>query len=135
MGKLKDTLIIDTDVCVDSSGTTAVDATYFWQPLETCPRGVKVQLLGKGGVAMYGIFNGRDEFYTHWAPLPKKPRVEMTDFEIQPVIWQEIELLKALKALVSSAERVSVGEYDEETLDINLSQARAAIKKATRGTT
>ena len=135
MGKLKDTLIIDTDVCVDSSGTTAVDATYFWQPLETCPRGVKVQLLGKGGVAMYGIFNGRDEFYTHWAPLPKKPRVEMTDFEIQPVIWQEPELLKALKALVSSAERVSVGEYDEETLDINLSQARAAIKKATRGTT
>jgi hypothetical protein len=149
MGKLKDTLIIDTDICVDSSGTTAVDATYFWQPLETCPRGVKVQLLGKGGVAMYGIFNGRDEFYTHWAPLPKKPRVEMTDFEIQPVKWQEIEcpccgelarafppapepeLLKVLKALVSSAERVSVGEYDEETLDINLSQARAAIKKAT----
>jgi hypothetical protein len=41
------------------------------------------------------------------------------------------ELLKALKALVLSAERVSVGEYDEETLDINLSQARAAIKKAT----
>ena len=41
------------------------------------------------------------------------------------------ELLKALKALVLSAERVSVGEYDEETLDINLSQARAAIVKAT----
>lgn len=41
------------------------------------------------------------------------------------------ELLKALKALVLSAERVSVGEYDEETLDINLSQARAAIKKVT----
>jgi len=175
MGKLKDTLIIDTDICVDSSGTTAVDATYFWQPLETCPRGVKVQLLGKGGVAMYGIFNGRDEFYTHWAPLPKKPRVEMTDFKIQPagepVLYQHkspivnaqgellgysewkngmaglpdwperslytrpqqlnSELLKALKALVSSAERVSVGEYDEETLDINLSKARAAIKKVT----
>jgi hypothetical protein len=41
------------------------------------------------------------------------------------------ELLKALKALVLSAERVSVGEYNEETLDINLSQARAAIVKAT----
>lgn len=48
---------------------------------------------------------------------------------IQP--QPEPELLKALKALVSSAERVSVGEYDEETLDINLSQARAAIVKAT----
>ena len=74
MGKLKDTLIIDTDICVDSSGTTAVDATYFWQSIANCPRGVKVQLLGKGGVAMYGIFNNRDEFYTHWAPLPKIPK-------------------------------------------------------------
>jgi hypothetical protein len=35
---------------------------------------VKVQLLGKGGVALYGQYNGKDGFYTHWAPLPKLRR-------------------------------------------------------------
>ncbi len=59
---------------LDKSGTVAVDYNDFWQPIETCPRGVKVQLLGQGGVAMYGQFNGRDTFYTHWAPLPKIKR-------------------------------------------------------------
>jgi len=51
----------------------AVDQTYYWQPMATCPRGMKVQLLGAGGVAMYGAYNGRDTFYTGWAPLPNKP--------------------------------------------------------------
>lgn len=56
---------------IDSTGAAAVDRNYFWQPIATCPTGVKVQLLGAGGVAMYGQYNRRDEFYTHWAPLPK----------------------------------------------------------------
>ena len=51
--------------------TAAVDHNYFWQPIHTCPRGAKVQLLGQGGVAMYGQYHGKDTFYTHWAPLPK----------------------------------------------------------------
>jgi len=58
---------------LDDTGVAAVDPNYFWQPMHTCPRGVKVQLLGGGGVAVYGQYNGRDTFYTHWAPLPKKP--------------------------------------------------------------
>jgi hypothetical protein len=33
-----------------------------------------VQLLGKGGVAMYGEYHGKGDFYTHWAPLPKLKR-------------------------------------------------------------
>lgn len=61
---------------IDSTGAAAVDRSYFWQPMETCPRGVKVQLLGRGGVAMYGSYNGKDKFYTHWAPLPKLKREE-----------------------------------------------------------
>lgn len=61
---------------LDKSGTVAVDHDYFWRPMDTCPRGVKVQLLGAGGVAMYGTYNGKDKFYTHWAPLPKKPKVD-----------------------------------------------------------
>lgn len=56
---------------IDSTGKVAVDHNYFWQPIDTCPRGAKVQLLGKGGVAMYGEYHGKDKFYTHWAPLPK----------------------------------------------------------------
>jgi hypothetical protein len=52
----------------------AVDHDYFWLPMESCPRGVKVQLLGQGGVATYGEFNGKDPFWRGWAPLPKERR-------------------------------------------------------------
>jgi hypothetical protein len=57
----------------DTSKEVAVDIGYFWQPIDTCPRGVKVQLLGQGGVAAYGNFNGHDDFWVGWAPLPSKP--------------------------------------------------------------
>ena len=76
MGKVKEALF-DTDYKIDSSGAAAVDTTYFWQPLETCPCGVKVQLLGKSGVAMYGQLTPKtkaEAFFTHWAPLPKIPK-------------------------------------------------------------
>lgn len=59
---------------LDRSGTVAVDHDYFWRPIETCPRSVKVQLLGKGGVAVYGQYHGSGDFWTHWAPLPKLKR-------------------------------------------------------------
>lgn len=54
---------------LSSCGTVAIDPVYHWKPISSCPRGVKVQLLGKGGVAQYGIYNG-DPFWTDWAPLP-----------------------------------------------------------------
>lgn len=54
--------------------TVAVDRAYYWQPIATCPRGVKVQLLGAGGVAVYGTYNpprpSEKPWWTHWAPLP-----------------------------------------------------------------
>ena len=53
--------------------TPVFDPDYFWRPMATCPLGVKVQLLGQGGVAIYGSHNGKDPFWTGWAPLPKKP--------------------------------------------------------------
>lgn len=53
----------------------AVDQNYFWQHMDTCPKGVKVQLLGAGGLPMYGNWDGKDGFYTDWAPLPKKREV------------------------------------------------------------
>jgi hypothetical protein len=58
-----------------SDGAAVVDQDYFWQPIHTCPRGRKVQLLGRTGVAVYGTYHGThrsgDNFWTHWAPLPK----------------------------------------------------------------
>ena len=57
---------------VDSSGEAAVDKDYFWQPMATCPQGVKVQLLGAGGVAVYSTYVGKDLFWQGWAPLPTK---------------------------------------------------------------
>lgn len=54
-----------------ADGTVAVDPNYFWQPIATCPLNVKVQLLGKSGVALYSTYSSRDTFFTHWAPLPK----------------------------------------------------------------
>jgi hypothetical protein len=58
---------------LNNTKSVAVASDYFWEPInESTPRGVKIQLLGKGGVASYGTWNGKDTFYTHWAPLPRR---------------------------------------------------------------
>lgn len=60
----------------DGTGAAMVDVNYYWQPIATCPRGVKVQLLSRGNVATYGTWNGKDDWWTHWAALPKKPKTD-----------------------------------------------------------
>jgi hypothetical protein len=60
-------------VTTASNNLVAVDQAYYWQPMATCPRGVKVQLLGSGRVATHGHFNGRDTFWLGWTPLPNIP--------------------------------------------------------------
>lgn len=62
-------------------GTAIVDTDYYWQPMDTCPRSAKVQLLSVHGVAVYGEvheknLNGKDNFWVGWAPLPKKRKEE-----------------------------------------------------------
>ena len=57
---------------LNTDQTAAVDQSYFWQPMTTCPLSVKVQLLGAGGVATYGNWDGYNSFWKGWAPLPKK---------------------------------------------------------------
>lgn len=57
---------------LNADQTVAVDRDYFWQPMSTCPRGVKCQLLGAGGVAIYASWDGKDDFWQGWAPLPKR---------------------------------------------------------------
>lgn len=53
-----------------NNSKVAVDQDYYWLPMETCPRGVKVQLLNEGNVAIYGVYNGTGN-WNGWAPLPK----------------------------------------------------------------
>lgn len=60
-------------VKITADRAAAVDQTYHWQPLDTCPLSVKVQLLTTTGVAVYGQFSGGTKGYIGWAPLPKKP--------------------------------------------------------------
>lgn len=55
--------------------SVAVATDYFWIPIDhSTPHGVKLQLLGQGGVAIYGNWDGKNTFFTHWAPLPKIPK-------------------------------------------------------------
>jgi len=53
---------------LDSTHTTAVDHAYHWQPMATCPKGSKVQLLTRYGCAIYGTWTGKDTIYERWAP-------------------------------------------------------------------
>ncbi len=55
---------------LDSTRSTAVDRDYHWRSMDTCPLGVKVQLKGMGGVAVYGQYSPKDDFWVGWAPLP-----------------------------------------------------------------
>lgn len=59
---------------LNADQTVAVAVDYYWQPMCTCPRSVKVQLLGFGGVATYGNYAPGDGFWQGWAPLPRKSK-------------------------------------------------------------
>ena len=57
---------------LNADQTVVVATDVFWnEDMTTCPRGAKVQLLGAGGVAVYGDYHG-DPFWQAWAPLPKR---------------------------------------------------------------
>lgn len=66
---------------INQAQRVAVATDYYWQPMETCPKGVKVQLLNPGGVATYSSYSGPDkngkEIWEGWAPLPKRAPKEM----------------------------------------------------------
>lgn len=58
---------------INTEKTVAVAEDYYWQEIdENTPRGVKVQLLNLGGVAVYGHWQPSYKgSFTHWAPLPR----------------------------------------------------------------
>ena len=57
---------------INRDKTVAVSTTQFWETMDSCPRGVKVQLLGAGGVAVYGLWDGKNPFWQAWAPVPRR---------------------------------------------------------------
>lgn len=64
-----------TNKVVIKNNEVAVDQDYFWRSMDSCPRNVKVQLLGDGGVAHYGQLGAavNSLFWRGWAPLPSRP--------------------------------------------------------------
>lgn len=68
---LTETEVVNTHR-INSDNTVAVSLETFWlDDMASCPRGVKVQLLGAGGCAHYGVYNG-DPFYIGWYPVPAR---------------------------------------------------------------
>ncbi len=61
---------------LDSTKAAVVSNDYYWIPIDhTTPTGVKILLLGRGGVASLGQYFHRPnetQFWDFWAPLPRK---------------------------------------------------------------
>ena len=53
--------------------TAITDPELFWRTMDTCPTGPKVMLLNKGGLAGIGWYDGKDQWWIGWHPLPKIP--------------------------------------------------------------
>jgi hypothetical protein len=49
------------------------DAELMFRSMSDCPTGPKVLLLNKAGIASTGWWDGKDNWYVGWYPLPKIP--------------------------------------------------------------
>ena len=49
-------------------------ADLIWRSMDTCPPGPKVLLLNAAGIASTGWWDGKDQWYVGWFPLPKIPQ-------------------------------------------------------------
>lgn len=66
---------VDYHLSRNNSVAVADDITYL--PMETCPIGVKVLLLNRGGVAVLGVVRkGELDEWRGWFPLPKERKNE-----------------------------------------------------------
>lgn len=59
-------------VRLSTDRSAVVDDAQKWHPIDKrTPRGAKLQLINrKAGVATYGVLRERDDYWTHWAPMP-----------------------------------------------------------------
>jgi hypothetical protein len=49
------------------------DSTLFFRTMDTCPINKKVQLLNRAGISTIDWWNGTDQWFVGWFPLPKIP--------------------------------------------------------------
>lgn len=49
------------------------DSTLFFRTMDTCPINKKVQLLNRAGIATTGWWDGKDDWFIGWFPIPKIP--------------------------------------------------------------
>ena len=61
---------------LNADQTVAVSQEVYWQSMESCPTGLKLQLLSIGGIAMYGTYRKGDDFYVGWSPVPAIRKTE-----------------------------------------------------------
>jgi hypothetical protein len=82
---------------VNNEQKVAVSKDVYWMPVNSdTPRGTKIQLLGSGGVATYGNYDG-DPFWTDWCPLPRKrPAIDCTETrnDMTDDTEQEVEVIE-----------------------------------------
>ena len=62
---------------LNATKTVAVSTDVYWLEMDSCPIGVKVALLGEGGVALFGIYRKGDEGWQGWSPVPARRKVEL----------------------------------------------------------
>lgn len=61
----------DHSINTDRSAAVSNDF-HFSRDMHAAPRGVKLILLGAGGVAIIAQYNGKDPFWQEWAPMPRR---------------------------------------------------------------
>ena len=61
---------------LNTDRNVAVSTAHYFEPMSTCPVGVKLILLGPGDVGVIAQWDGRDPQWGGWFPMPKKRRPE-----------------------------------------------------------
>ena len=62
----------------DRNQHIAVADAIYLESMDTCPTGVKVQLMNPGGVLVYGTWDGKSKVWQAWAPLPRRRKQDDT---------------------------------------------------------
>ena len=110
---------------INQSQEVAVATDYYWQDISTCPRGVKVQLLNPGGVAVYSNYSGPEkgvDIWLGWAPLPKRPSLQRRKDDLATEAQSATDL-----GLLSHEEESDLGQYLLGVIHTNLAWILLAI--------